>query len=174
MKMQCSIDLENNKILLDGSWDAKRVILDFVTIGDPNKKINLKNLKFGYQLQKNGKEITEESWPIAGVTFAEASPGIITSADISLSIDQDYKLLVWYTNGLNRHTDVKIFNSGKPFKMYDSMVWDEQIEEWQFPVPYPKNTEKPLVWDEESISWKPWEDLVSLSHEEVENVEQEK
>jgi hypothetical protein len=154
MKTACLIDLANNNITIEGGHEAKRLIIDFVVVGEENKKYDFKDVSFGYQIQKNNDEIVEESWPIPGIRFGEMSSGIITSADIKLEVDTDYKLLVWYTRDIYRHHDIKIFNSGRPFKMYDSMVWNEDSEEWEMLKPYPEDAIDFMVWNEEKLDWE--------------------
>ena len=36
---------------------------------------------------------------------------------------------------------------------YPSWVKNEELNEWQCPIPYPQDG-KPYTWDEESLSWK--------------------
>ena len=153
MKTQCLIDLANNNITIEGGNEAKRLIIDFIAVGEEGQKYDFKDVSFGYQLQK-GEEIVEESWPIPGIRFGKIAPGIITSADIKLDIDTDYKLLVWYERQIYRHTDVKLFNSGRPFKAYDSMVWNAETEEWDMLKPYPDDIENFYEWNEEKLEWK--------------------
>ena len=153
MKTACVINLENKTIKIDYAPDAKRLILDFMLEGTKNKKYNFRNVRFGYQLQVRDGDIIEKTWPIEGISFTRATPGIITSEDIKLTIDTDYKLLVWYEREGYRATDVAIFNSGKPYKEYDSMIWNEETEEWDYAKPYPEDAFYPHVWDEESLEW---------------------
>jgi len=155
MKTTCLIDIENKNITIEGGHEAKRLIIDFVVAGEEGKKYDFKDVSFGYQLQKNNDEIVEESWPIPGLRFNKFSPGLITSADIKLDIDTDYKLLVWYTRQIYRHSDIKMFNSGKPHKDFESMVWNEEIEEWEMLKPYPENASEPMFWNEENLNWEP-------------------
>jgi hypothetical protein len=157
MKIQCLIDQTNNNITIQGSHEAKRLIIDFVVVGEEGKRYDFKNLSFGYQLQKNNDHTIEESWPIQGIRFGKLSPGVITSADIKLEIDTDYRLLVWYTNGSERQSDVKIFNSGRPYKAYDSMVWNEKTEDWDMLKPYPENVYSLYTWNEEKLEWEIFE-----------------
>jgi hypothetical protein len=154
MKTTCLINLENKNITIEGGHEAKRLIIDFVVVGDEDKKYDFKQVSFGYQLQKNNDEIVEESWPIPGIKFGKLSPGAITSADIKLEVDTDYKLLVWYTRDIYRHSDFKMFNSGRPYKAYDSMVWNEEIEEWDMLKPYPEDATEPMFWNEEKLDWE--------------------
>jgi hypothetical protein len=153
MKTACLIDLANKNITIEGGNEAKRLIIDFVVVGEEDQKYNFKDVNFGYQLQINNGEIVEESWPIPGIKFGKLAPGIITSADIELEIETDYKLLVWYTRDIYRHSDTKIFNSGRPYKAYDSMVWNEEIEEWDMLKPYPEDSTGPMFWNEEKLDW---------------------
>jgi hypothetical protein len=154
MKTACLIDLANNNITIEGGHEAKRLIIDFVVAGEEGQSYDFKDVNFGYQIQKNNDEIVEESWPIPGIKFGKLSPGIITSADIKLEVDTDYKLLVWYTRDIYRHSDTKLFNSGRPFKAYDSMVWNEETEEWEMLKPYPEDNENYYIWNEESLEWE--------------------
>jgi hypothetical protein len=154
MKTACLIDLANKNITIEGGNEAKRLIIDFVVVGEEDQKYNFKDVSFGYQLQINNEEIVEESWPIPGIKFGKLAPGIITSADIQLQVDTDYKLLVWYTRDIYRHSDTRIFNSGKPYKAYDSMVWNAETEEWDMLKPYPKDAKEPMRWDEENLEWE--------------------
>jgi len=154
MRTACFIDIENKSITLEGSHEAKRLIIDFVVAGEEGKKYNFKNVSFGYQIKENNDEIREESWPIEGVKFGSMSPGLITSADIKLEIDTDYKLLVWYTRDIYRHSATKIFNSGRPWKEYDSMVWNAETEEWDMLKPYPEDSTEPMIWNEDKLEWE--------------------
>ena len=154
MKTACLIDLANKNITIEGGHEAKRLIIDFIVVGEEDKKYDFKEVSFGYQLQKNGGEIVEETWPIPGIKFGKLAPGIITSADIKLEVDTDYKLLVWYTRDIYRHSDMKMFNSGRPFKAYDSMVWNEKTEEWDILKPYPEDAKEPMFWNEEKLEWE--------------------
>lgn len=154
MKTACLIDLENKNITIEGGHEAKRLIVDFMVVGEEDQKYDFKGVSFGYQIQKDGGEIIEETWPIHGIRFGKLSPGIITSADIPLEIDTDYKLLVWYTRGTYRHHDIKMFNSGRPYRAYDSMVWNEETEEWDMLKPYPEDAKEPMFWNEENLEWE--------------------
>ena len=163
MKTACLIDLENKNITLEGGYEAKRLIIDFIAVGEDDQKYDFKNVSFGYQIQKNGGEIVEESWPVPGIKFGKLPPGGITSADIKLEIDTHYKLLVWLTQGTHRQTDIRIFNSGKPFKAYESMIWNEEEEDWEMLKPYPEDATEPMVWNEEILEWE----IIKFEEEEV-------
>jgi len=154
MKTACLIDLANKNITIEGEHEAKRLIIDFIVVGEEGEKYDFKQVNFGYQLQKNNDEIVEESWPIPGIKFGKLAPGIITSADIKLEVDTDYKLLVWYTRDIYRHSDIKIFNSGRPYKAYDSMIWNEEAEEWDMLKPYPEGSTEPMIWNEDKLEWE--------------------
>ena len=154
MKTLCLINLEDNTIKIDQGHEAKRLIIDFAIDGKKEKKYSCTDLDFGYQLQINNDQIIEESWPIPGIRFAELQPDIVTSADIKLKVDTDYKLLCWFTKDGIRETAMAIFNSGRPFKAYDSMVWNEETEEWDMFKPYPEDDENYYVWNEEKLEWE--------------------
>jgi hypothetical protein len=173
--MECLIDINKKEISLHGEFDAKRLILHFVAGGEPGEKLSFKNVRFGYQIQKNGQEIVEESWPIKGVTFDKLGPGPITTADITLSTDTEYRLLVWYTSGKERYTEIKTFNSGRPFKAYESMIWNKEFEDWQMVVPYPEDATEPQTWNEETLSWGPWVDpeFDKISNEQYNSIVKE-
>lgn len=156
MKTACLIDLENKNIKIDLGYEAKRLIIDFVVAGEDGSQKDFKDVRFGYQLQKDNEEIVEDSWPIPGIKFGKLSPGVITSADVKLNIDTDYRLLVWYERDTYRHTDLAIFNSGRPYKMYDSMVWNKETEEWDMLKPNPEDGENHYVWNEEKLEWEVW------------------
>ena len=153
MKMSCLIDVENRKINIEGSPSSKRLILDFVLVNSHGQKSNFKNIKFGYQLQKSNDEIIEESWPVQGLVFGYLDPGTITSADQELEIDTNYKLLVWYTEGDYRNTEVTTFNTGLPEKAFESMVWNEQTKDWDMLKPYPIDAKEAVFWDEDILEW---------------------
>lgn len=156
----CSIDTKNHKIKIEGSQDPKNLVLDFIIEGKDGEKVNLKNVSFGYQLESNDKVIFEDSWPVRGIRFAEVGVGSITSVRKDLKIDTDYRLLVWYASEDHRDADAKIFNTGKPFKEYDSMVWNDETEEWEYLKPYPEvSSDEPIsyFWNEEILDWE--EDL---------------
>jgi hypothetical protein len=163
MKTQCLIDPKNNNITIQLGYEAKRLIIDFAAAGKEDEQVDFGDIHFGYQLQVGDSEILEESWPIEGVRFGKLSPGVITSADIPLNIDTNYKLLVWYTKGIYRHSDVVLFNSGKPFKGYESMVWNKDIEEWEMLKPYPEEKGFVYIWNEEDLEWQKAGDLTEPS-----------
>jgi hypothetical protein len=155
MQTNCLIDIINKSIQIEPYSESKRLIVDFILVGEEYKKYDCSELDFGYQLMENNDYILQqESWPGEGVRYALLQPGIITSGDIKLKIDTDYTLLCWLSLRGFRETALYKFNSGKPFRPYDSMVWNEETEEWDMPKPYPEDEENYYVWNEERLDWE--------------------
>lgn len=153
MKTQCLIDVENKTIELVVAHESNRLVIDFIAVQGKEEKCNFKDVNFGYQIQKNGKEIIENSWPAKGTAFSKFAPGLITSEELMITPESEYKLLVWYTKKDYRTTDVKMFNSLRPEKAYESMVWNETEKRWEMLKPMPEDG-KDYFWEEENLSWK--------------------
>jgi len=154
MHTVCLIDVENDTFSVDLNHESKRMILDFALDGDPGTKINLKDVSFGYKITDDKGNVKEESWPVEPLKLGVLSPGTITSADIALSIETDYEIYCWYQNKENRQEKTLKFNSDRPYKEYDSMVWNEKTEEWDMLKPYPTDTDEPMVWNEEKLQYE--------------------
>jgi len=153
----CLIDVDNNQISLEGETDAKNLFVGFVIDSKQHEKLNLKNISFGYQLKNDKGVVLESSWPIFGMRFGIQKPGQITSVSEKININTDYTLLVWYEDGIHRETAVEKFNSGLPFKEYESMVWNEKREDWDMLKPYPEvEGDEPIryFWNEEILDWE--------------------
>jgi len=154
VQTECLIDVANNGFDVAWGYESKRLIIHFILTGEEQKQFNLKNLSFGYRLEKEGREVIENSWPMKPLKFGVFTPGTITSADIDLTIDTDYSLVVWCQYGEYEASQVKKFNTGKPFRAYDSMVWNEETEEWDMLKPYPEDATEPMFWNEEKLDWE--------------------
>ena len=154
MKTFASIDVEQNTITLDGEQEHNQIILDFVLLGEKDKRYDLRKVSFGYQLMSGDQMISEKSWPFPRMRFSGHQPGGLTADKVELTIDTDYKLLVWYAKENIRDTDTILFNTGKPPKAFDSMIWNEELEEWEFIKPYPYEKEHRQIWNEEKLDWE--------------------
>jgi hypothetical protein len=153
MKTACLIDVEKNEIRLEGGNEAKRLIIDFLIVGKKNQKYSLQDLSFGYVLYKDNKELEQNSWPVPGIKFGQMAPGIITSTDIKLQIETDYKLYTWFFRDGKKFSAAREFNSERPPKLLNSMVWNESLEEWEMLKPYPKGKGFHF-WNEEKLEWE--------------------
>lgn len=153
MSASCIVDLNKKTIEFTGYHESKKILINFIFSGKEGKRINSKGVRFGYELYQENKQIAKQSWPVPGVAFNKIYSGLITSAEINTKIDTNYELVVWYTHKTYAKSRVIKFNSGKPFKAYDSMVWNKETEEWDMLKPYPEDATGPMFWDEEKLNW---------------------
>ena len=151
------LDKKEKTIKLKGDPDANFLLLTFLIIGNKGEKVDLKDMRFGYQLKSGNDVLLEQEWPPRGIRFAEHDPVAITVVNEKIKLSTDYQLLVWYSEGDYRAADTVFFNSGMPPKEYDSMVWDEETEQWDYLKPYPEVKEDEIVryfWNEEILDWE--------------------
>jgi hypothetical protein len=120
MKTTCTMDIKNNSIFLEGGFEPKRLIVDFFVAGKEGELVDFSEVSFGYQLQKIGEKIEESSWPLSGTRFQGVAPGLLTSADVKLDPNCDYRLLAWYSQKQYRAAVVKFFNSEKSLVLESS------------------------------------------------------
>jgi hypothetical protein len=155
MKTLIFINPETKSMKVNFGFDAKRLIVDFIADKEDDLGVDFKEVEFGYQIQAEGEDVVEESWPMPKTRYGKFKPKfIITSADVQLKTDCNYRVLFWCEIGKHRISETRTFNSGRPVKIYDSMVWNKETEEWDMLKPYPENSKVPMFWSEDKLEWQ--------------------
>jgi hypothetical protein len=116
------------------------------------------SLSFGYEILDTSKEIpgegflTANSFPKFGEAYEKAETSRPFCIDtINYQNDTTYKIKVWASNNSERTTGEYIFTVPKPNKEFNSWVWNDQVKNWEAPIPRP--TGVPARWDDATESW---------------------
>ena len=159
MKTECLINLDTQEIKVNLGHEHDRLLIDFYLDGADGYKYNLENVSFGYRLEEDNAEAREESWPAPGIKFGKiVGNSLLTSANLKLTVDQNYRLTLWCTFDDQQKFVARNFYNPIPFKAFDSMIWNEEMQDWEHPKPYPEDNKTLYVWDENKMDWKPFDE----------------
>jgi len=153
MKTIALVNSIKDTISLSGEQHYHCIILEFV-VEDEGARQDFRKVSFGYSLKQGSSVISEDAWPYKGMRFGGYNNGAITSVKIELEMETDYELTVWYKKQDVYREKILNFNSGRPPKRFESMIWNEEKKDWDFVKPYPENTEKEYIWNEEKLDWE--------------------
>lgn len=134
---QCSFSLD---VLLKGELDGV-------------SRKEMRGLKLGYRVLKDGKIIHEFSYPPKGVTLLR-SDQLYLHLDRANLIPNEYYEMEFWTQKSGGAPDVTTykFTTGKGAQHYPSWTWDDVEKLWSPPIPYPKD-DKSYAWDEDKQDW---------------------
>lgn len=111
------------------------------------------NLSFGISFIKDNKIIAEHKEPISGQNYLFSDQEIIHFFYIKeLSLGQTYELSIWAENSNTRWEDRFFVTMPYPYKVYESFIWNSDIENWIAPIPYPEDGNI-YDWNENKKEW---------------------
>ena len=116
------------------------------------KEVIFDNLSFGILVSHNDKIIIKETLPIDGTKYISTSENYMTSWTVEpISPKEQYECFFWVENAGDKSEYFTTFTYF-PKKIFDSWIWDDDLNSWVPPVPSP-NIGQPMHWDEETLSW---------------------
>lgn len=123
----------------------------FIGFTDDAPIIEFKDLKFKYELRKNGEIKQCEEYPPPNTEYVRTDQPYIVAESLYLQSETEYELYLWAENGGQEFEHTVSFTTPRPEQPYPSWEWDG--EQWQPPVAYPNDDEQLYNWDEVHQNW---------------------
>lgn len=120
---------------------------------DGSKCTEYSNLRFGFELRKDGEVVQEKSWPPKNVRYIRSDQSCLVTHRIKYDSDTTYEFFLWAENANQRAEHTFEFVTPMPPQPYPSWTWDGS--DWIAPVAHPDNG-KFYVWNEEQQNWEEW------------------
>ena len=153
MKIVCTMNLDKNELDINNLFDEeKEIIVEFHT-KSRKKTVDLEEIKFGYSFFEEKKELGSNSWPIPGVKLGITETGPLTGAIYPAKANNNYTLKAWMEYKEKKSTKRFSFKKDRPPPKYESMVWNEDEQEWQMLKPHPSDIHTYYVWNEKNLNW---------------------
>ena len=122
----------------------------FIGFTDDAPVVEFKDLKFKYELKRDGNIKQYGVFPPANTRYVRSDQPYIVVERLNLKTETEYELYLWAENGGEAFETTVSFTTPRPEQPYPSWDWDG--EKWNPPVPYPDD-DKYYTWDEETQSW---------------------
>jgi hypothetical protein len=144
--------------LRDNHWDVieENISSNYADlhIGFTNEKpvVEFDNLKFGFELTKDGAVIDSHQWPPDNVKYRRTDQKYLVAHRLKFQPDQTYDLFMWAENAGIRAEKTHTFTAPRPAQPYASWTWDETYNHWRPPVDIPADGGD-YMWDEDAGDW---------------------
>jgi hypothetical protein len=104
---------------------------------------------------KDNEKIFYASFPDPGETYIQTDQDFVWVFNLyGLVIpEKPYILQIKISNDNHDEFVIQQFSLNRPDQLYPSWNWDEEIGQWLPPIPYPIDSDKPMSWSEETLSW---------------------
>lgn len=138
-------------------------IFQFNFVEDGKDLVEFDNLSFGTTVTHidSGKKFTVQ-FPPEGVQYVSTEEGIVEVFEIEDVVNNEsYSAVFWCENGGKRSEHSFDFTVRRlPTKPYNSWTWNDTEKMWEPPTEHPQDDGNIYYWDEDSLSWKIFEDFV--------------
>jgi len=151
MKFIADISKKTWEVIEEETFKSQRHIsIGFVD----NKKdqVFFDNLFFGANMKCGDKELSF-SFPKNGISYISTDQKIIESFSFETKADDNWEVTVWAENSGELMTKTVNIFIEKPDKPFESWLWNDELQLWSPPIPYPKDDLK-YLWNEEDKQWK--------------------
>jgi len=114
--------------------------------------IEFKNLKFKYELKRDGNIKQYGVFPPPNTRYVRTDQEFLVVERLKLEMETDYELYLWAENNKGSFETTVEFTTPRPTQPYDSWTWNTDIQVYEPPVPRPDD-DKYYEWNEETQSW---------------------
>lgn len=151
--MKIKTDVATKEFFLESeSKRPKQLYIGFLDNG--NQEVEFNNLSFGFDILLSNEVVVSYSLPEEGATYNFSDQEFLEGFDLYfLKFGKDYNLRFWANNAGDQWGIDIPFSIDFPYKTFSSWIWDEEIDAWIAPIPYP-NDDNFYTWDEEMLNWK--------------------
>jgi len=121
--------------------------LEFIFISE-DEYSDLTDCQFGFRLESNDEVLKSSKFPPEGVQFLQISKNPWFLENFSLTVGQEYKLLVYIMSPTDTKESQITFVGPKPAQPFSSWTWENN--QWIAPHPKPDG---PYLWNEATQQW---------------------
>lgn len=118
--------------------------------------VSFDSMAFGYAIYDGNDKIRENRNPLGNINYVSTEEDYIYSTVIDgLVPGKKYTMSVWFQNNEKISEEDFEFSLPLPEKPYPSWIYNNELNQWESPVPYPQEKGLGYIWDEDNAKWTP-------------------
>ena len=142
-----------------GDWEVSFIDLEpndaelYIGFLDHDAVINFQDLKFKYELRKDGNIKKHGLFPPPRIRYISSDQQFLVVEKLNFETEAEYELYLWAENNGKFSEKTVSFTTPRPDQPYSSWTWDGI--KWIPPVSYPDDDDS-YTWNEEQQKWEYW------------------
>jgi hypothetical protein len=127
--------------------------LKFLFVSEGEKEVIFDNLNFEYTAFYEDIVLNSETYPPKNIQYVSSGQEYLELSRVpGIRPNKEYRIDVLVNHSNESFSDSIIFKVPKLNQPYESWIWNDELIEWESPIPYPED-ENFYTWNEEDQAW---------------------